>query len=325
MIARASSWLCALACVSVVGCGSMPARDIDFERLSRSLNQLSADDRLAAQGSTEMMQARSALRTLEEEGRGKQRGHLLYVAERRVDIAWAAAQAADLGVQKTELAREQQRLQLVFARFQAEQARRELERQQLQAQIRAEEAQRIAAESEDARLQGEQQLASANAETEQARRLAQAQARASALARQEAELAGAAVESLRVRLNTLQATQGARGMQMTLGDVAFAPGQASLRAEARGNLLELRDFIASEPDKAILIEGHTDSTGNRDANQLLSQKRAHAVRDALVAEGVDASRISVIGVGAERPMASNATTEGRAVNRRVEVILIEKH
>ena len=73
------------------------------------------------------------------------------------------------------------------------------------------------------------------------------------------------------------------------------------------------------PQTATTVEGHTDSIGNAAYNQKLSERRASAVRDTLVNQfGVEASRINAVGYGKERPVADNATNEGRAINRRVE-------
>lgn len=295
--------------------------DVDHERLSRSLAQLESDAKLGTYAAAEIARARSALDALKENGRGKKRAHLLYLAERRVDIAWATAQVADFESQLADLKQEHSRLQLAAARKEAEQARRELDQQRLMAQIRAEEAERAA---EEARLQGEQQTAAAREEAEQARRLADAQAQETALARKEAQLAAAAADALRARLNNLRATRGAQGMQMTLDDVAFASGQSKLLPEAKEPLAKLVEFVRQEPGKQIRIEGHTDSTGSANANQVLSQRRAEAVRDALVAAGIDPARMTVVGLGAERPVAPNDTAEGRARNRRVDVILQDK-
>jgi outer membrane protein OmpA-like peptidoglycan-associated protein len=295
--------------------------DVDYERLSGSLSQLESDSKLGSYAANEIASARAALASLQENGRGKKRAHLLYMAERRVDIAWAAAQVLDLENQQAQLQQEHNRLQLAAARHEAEQARRELDQQRLMAQIRAEEAQR---QADEAIAQGEQETAAAREEAEQARRLVDAQAKETALARKEAELAGASAVSLRARLNALRETRGAQGMQMSLDDVAFATGQSTLRAEASESLAKVAEFVRKDPDKRVRIEGHTDSTGSANANQVLSQKRAEAVRDALESAGIDASRMTAVGVGEERPVASNETAEGRAKNRRVDIILLEK-
>ncbi len=316
-------WIACLLAFALANAAAA-SRDIEHERLSRSLAELEADAPLAAGASGEIAAARAALVRLQEDSRGRKRVHALYMAERRVDIAWAAAQAADLGNRQRELQREHDRLLLAAARRDAELARRELERQRLLAQIRAEEAEQAALEAETARALGEQATAAALEEAEQARRVADAQAQEAALAKKEAALAGAAADALRVRLENLRATRGATGMQMTIEDVAFGSGRSSLHPEARASLGGVVEFVNREPAKPIRIEGHTDASGNPNANLALSRKRAEAVRDALVADGVDASRISVIGLGSERPLAPNDTAEGRSKNRRVDVILEEK-
>lgn len=322
--------LCALALAAclVGGCQTAsPQRDLDLQRLERSLDQLAGDARLGGYASTEIARTRAALTALRESRRGGVEGtHEVYVTERLLDIAWATAQAQELENERERLQREHERLQLQVARRDAALARAELERQRLAAQIQAEEAARLAEAAEAARLQGDEAALaaeSARAEAAQARRIADAQSQAAALAKQEAALAASAAESLRARLGALQATRGAQGMQMTLDDVAFAPGQAALKPEARTGLDKLVEFVNGEPARPVRIVGHTDATGSANANQVLSQRRAEAVRDALVAAGVDAARISAVGAGSAQPVAGNDTPQGRARNRRVEVILEE--
>jgi len=155
-------------------------------------------------------------------------------------------------------------------------------------------------------------------------RLADAQARESELARKEAQLAEATAVDLRARLQNLHATRGVEGMQMTLDDIAFAPGQAALRPEAKSSLGRIVAFVNKDPAKAIRIEGHTDGRGNADANQVLSQQRADAVRDALIAAGVAANRITSVGLGEGQPVDSNDSEQGRARNRRVDVVLEDR-
>ncbi|MGA8277482.1 MAG: DUF4398 domain-containing protein [Rhodanobacteraceae bacterium] len=189
--------LCVLASMSVLcGCAGGPTHEADAARLQRSLDQLAADPKLGDLAPNEMTRARAGLQTLQESHGGDAEGaHNLYMAQRRVDTAWAAAQAAAMERERSALDQEHDHLLLAAARRDAEQARRELEQQRLQAQIRAEEAARYAAEAESARAAGDQaqqDAEAARAEAEQSKRIAKAQAKAAALARKEAELMEAA-------------------------------------------------------------------------------------------------------------------------------------
>ncbi|MFT3922965.1 MAG: OmpA family protein [Myxococcales bacterium] len=114
-----------------------------------------------------------------------------------------------------------------------------------------------------------------------------------------------------------------RGMVITLsGGVLFASGKASLLPSAQAKLSEVADALSeSAPDSAILVEGHTDSQGSARFNQELSSDRANAVRAYLVSHGVAADRIRAEGLGFTRPVADNGTPEGRANNRRVEIVV----
>jgi len=117
--------------------------------------------------------------------------------------------------------------------------------------------------------------------------------------------------------------QEQRGMVITLsGSVLFETDKAALLPTAMSKLNEVADaLIKGNPDANITIEGHTDSTGNRDHNQVLSQQRAESVKQALVGRGVAGDRIKTVGVGPDRPIADNKSPEGRANNRRVEIIV----
>lgn len=117
--------------------------------------------------------------------------------------------------------------------------------------------------------------------------------------------------------------QEERGMVITLsGAVLFASGQSELLASAQAKLSEVSDALTQHnPDSAIVVEGHTDSQGKPDFNVELSAKRAQAVRDYLASHGVASDRIRAVGLGFSRPIADNKTPEGRANNRRVEIIV----
>ncbi len=104
--------------------------------------------------------------------------------------------------------------------------------------------------------------------------------------------------------------------------LSFASGQADVDPRYRSLLAKVRDALQVFPRSQILIEGHTDSYGGDDGNMALSKRRAAAVGDYLTAEfGIPAYRISAAGFGETRPIANNETTEGRARNRRIDVVI----
>ena len=309
-----------LAILLLIGASTAIAakHDLDYERLRASLNALAADPVLGGLAPAERALAEQAVQALAEGGGGKsERAHRVYLAERRVDVAYAAAQAADQERKVAELDREHDRILLEASQRELQRVRMDAERQRMESELQAEESERLRAEGE----QSAQEAEAAKAQAAQTQRLFEAQAKAADLARQEARLAEATAGDLRKRLQNLRATRGAQGMQMTLDDIAFAPGQANLRPEAKASLGQLIAFVNRDQGKPIRIEGHTDSRGATNANRVLSQRRADAVRDALIAAGVAAGRISSVGLGEEQPVADNESEEGRGRNRRVDVIL----
>ena len=129
------------------------------------------------------------------------------------------------------------------------------------------------------------------------------------------------VDTLQQQLASLQAKQTERGIVLTVGDVLFDIGQATLKPGAVNEIVRLAHFLQENPERMVRIEGHTDSTGSITTNLVLSQRRAEAVADTLVAAGVARDRIVATGLGPDFPVASNATAAGRQQNRRVEVVI----
>jgi len=148
-----------------------------------------------------------------------------------------------------------------------------------------------------------------------------AQAEADA-ARADAELANAREAKLREQLADLQARETERGLELTLGDILFDVDQATLKPGAMQNLYQLVTFLKEYPDRALLIEGHTDSTGTDSYNLSLSERRAESVRNFLVSNGIPPERILSRGYGKDYPVASNDSSSGRQQNRRVEVVIL---
>jgi outer membrane protein OmpA-like peptidoglycan-associated protein len=121
----------------------------------------------------------------------------------------------------------------------------------------------------------------------------------------------------------LSVKQEARGTVIVLpGNVLFSSGQYELTGEAQHKLALIADTLSPQAkNHDIVVEGHTDSKGTPTSNQVLSENRARAVMDYLISRGVPAGSITSVGIGQARPVADNASADGRASNRRVEIII----
>ena len=213
------------------------------------------------------------------------------------------------------------------SQLEADRARLEAEQARLISQATAEDAERAREEALAAQQREAESVRTAEqamAEASQAKALAASSATAAELARREADLAHEQADTLRRQLENLQLRQTESGVVVTLGDVLFETGETHLREEAMASLVEVVDLLQSEPDKNIRIEGHTDSTGDAETNLEISEQRARAVFNALVSLGVEEGRFTTAGMGEDFPIASNDTEEGRAQNRRVDVILLDE-
>lgn len=127
---------------------------------------------------------------------------------------------------------------------------------------------------------------------------------------------------LREELKDLQARETARGLELTLGDILFDVDKATLKPGALRDLDRLAKFLKEYPDRAVLVEGHTDNTGSDAHNLTLSEQRAESVRSYLIKDGVAAERVLARGYGKAYPIAGNDTASGRQRNRRVEIVIL---
>jgi outer membrane protein OmpA-like peptidoglycan-associated protein len=171
----------------------------------------------------------------------------------------------------------------------------------------------------------------AQAQQDRDRILLQAREREAQQAKAEAETAKntvaatqAELSNARQELQNLQAKQTDRGMVMTLSDVLFDTGKATLKPGAGRDLDRLAQALKDNPNTRVKIEGFTDSVGSDAYNQSLSERRAEAVADALRMRGVPADRLQAEGLGKEFPVATNNTPAGRQQNRRVEIVFSDE-
>jgi len=139
-------------------------------------------------------------------------------------------------------------------------------------------------------------------------------------AKNQTAAAQAQLANAQQQLADLQAKQTDRGVVVTLGDVLFDTGQATLKPGAMSAINRLATFLSQNQQTKVLIEGHTDSRGGDDYNIGLSERRARAVATELQSRGIADSQIQTLGRGKDLPVASNATAEGRQQNRRVEIV-----
>jgi outer membrane protein OmpA-like peptidoglycan-associated protein len=267
-------------------CGGLPDRVDSVEQARESIDEVSREPLAGRVAAQQLQAAREALAAADaayEDGEPIELiEHRAYVAQRYADISRELVSEAE--------------------------AREEVERGEA-------ERNRIIAEARERDAREAQQSAAAAArELEVQSRAADEQARAALAAQERAQ-------NLEQELEQLEARNTERGLVLTLGDVLFDTGQSTLKPGAVSTIDRLAQFMGDYPERSVRIEGHTDSVGSDATNQRLSEQRAMAVRDALVARGVAGARIQTVGYGEARPIASNDTDGGRQQNRRIEVVV----
>ena len=277
-----------IALILVSACAKPPVKNVQLDRARASLEGVSADSDVNRYSRDELDIARASLARAESAWRAKADtvdvDHLAYIALTDTEIARVLTEARS-------------REGLI--------ASLQLSQRDAVASLRSAEA--AAANSSALRAQNE--AARLKAETEQLK--LEAAARENQLRAQLDELN---------ELRELQARSTDRGMVLTLGDLLFDVGKSTLKPGAITDIDEIATFMLKHPDRSVVIEGHTDDTGDEDSNRELSLSRANAIGGALEARGVDFARIETSGLGEEVPVAANDTAVGRQLNRRVEII-----
>jgi len=131
-------------------------------------------------------------------------------------------------------------------------------------------------------------------------------------------------EWLEMQLASLASSEAGRGLVVTLGDVLFDTGRADLKPAATRSLLQVASFLRVNENRAVRIEGYSDNQGDAQQNLELSRARAQSVSAMLVDLGISPQRIQVKGYGDAHPIAENASARGRALNRRVEIVVSDE-
>lgn len=178
--------------------------------------------------------------------------------------------------------------------------------------VRRKEAQLVAQERQA-------QTAMATAEAMRTRALMAEQQAAEATERADS-LEGKA-QALSDTLANITAEESDRGLVLTMGSILFELEKAELKSGSEKTLKRVATLLSEYPEREVLVEGYTDSTGNDSYNQELSEKRAQSVAAALTTNGVDGSRLTIRGYGESYPVANNDTSAGRQQNRRVELVI----
>jgi outer membrane protein OmpA-like peptidoglycan-associated protein len=285
-----------LALISIAllsACSTVPTPNPQLTQAKSDLSMVQSDPRTSRMAATELQQAIDSLNTAnaswEREAPTEQVNHLAYLARQRVAIAreTVAMRSAEQAASETGTDR---------TRIQLEARTQEVNSAQRQADVAKSDA--LAAQ------QG----------TERARAVATE-------AQLQADLAQAQNQQLQERLRELNAKPSPQGILLTLGDVLFDTDKAQLKPAGLQLVRQLALVLRDYPTHTAQVDGFTDSTGTEAHNLTLSGQRAEAVRNALVSEGVSSTRVTTQALGTSNPVASNATADGRLLNRRVEIML----
>ena len=221
---------------------------------------------------------------------------LAYLAKQKIATAVEVAKTKSAEADVANAGRQRDAVRLEARTAEAERAK--MDAAQAQAQAAAAQGQAAAAQNQAADAQ---------------RRAADAEAQT-----REAQARAAQLEAIMIELH---AKQTVRGMIVTIGDVLFATDQARLTPAGMATARKLADVLVQNPTRSVLVEGFTDSTGGSAHNQELSERRANAVRAALLEMGVGADRVAIRGYGEAYPVAPNDTAGNKQLNRRVEIVL----
>ena len=279
--------------VVLAACSTVPTTTPTLDEARADFVAANNNPQVATYAPMEFKQASEALDRANEAAAKRESldtiDRLAYVARQRIATAQEVAKTKAAEGEVANASRERDRVQLEARTAEADRAKRDAQAAQAQAAAAQQQAQDAQAQAAAAQQQAAQQA-------ERASRL----------------------EALLVELHA-QKTE--RGMVVTIGDVLFATDRAELNANGMATVRKLAEVMMQNPDRTVMVEGFTDSTGTAAHNKDLSERRAASVAQALASLGVPRERIGMRGYGEAFPVASNDTASNRQLNRRVEIVL----
>ena len=295
--------LVASAVLLISACASQPKSTSLLDQVRVDYVQAQDNPKIATYAALEMQSATEALAKANAAANERESREtvdkLAYLAKQKIALATEVASRKSSESEIASAAAIRDQVRLDQRTQQADQAR-----------LKAEEAERSAQAGPAPAAAATQQKVLAQAGESDAQRQA-ADARARTL-------------QLEAQLAELSAQKTERGLIITLGDVLFGTDLARLNADGMRMAQRLATILQQNPKRAVLVEGFADSTGKTQYNQELSERRATAVRDALLELGVARERISQRGYGESFPVAANDTAPNRQLNRRVEIVLSDE-
>lgn len=296
---------------ALAACNSVPVNNTMLDQARSDYREAQANSQTQTLAATELKQAGDALASAETAfAKGDETArvnHLAYLARQRTVLAQETASRKGAEAAITAAGTERDQLRLAARTREADLATRN-------AALASQDAANSQRQSDAAQRQA--------AASQQQAALAQQQAATSQIQAGDAERRSQALEE---QLRELNAKKTERGMVITIGDVLFDSGRAELKSGGLRNIERLGGFLKQYPQRKALIEGYTDSVGSDSFNQALSERRANAVRAALLDQGVAREQLDARGYGETHPVAGNDDNGGRQMNRRVEVVLSDEN
>ena len=295
-------------------CSSMPKTTSLLDQTRSDYVMAQNNPKIANYASLEMKQASDAMAQANDAASKKAEDEkidkLAYLAKQKIALTQQVANQRSAEAEIANASKERDQIRLDQRTLEANQAN-----------AKANQAKAIADQSRLATQIAQGEAADAQRKEQEAQRIAQESQRQAQDAQRQTQESQARAAQLEAQLAELSAKKTERGIIITLGDVLFGTDQAKLSPDGIRTVQKLSNILQQNPQRMVLVEGFTDSTGSSAHNQDLSERRASAVRSALQLQGISRDRVAVRGYGAANPVADNNTAENRQLNRRVEIVL----